>query len=77
LKKEPWKVNALYPLNPANIERWKSELKPAMIAQIEAVVWREMINLGFKVRTRHDKLLLAVGKTSLERVKIFIADHIL
>ena len=55
--REPWKANALRPLNPKRQDAWSNELTDEQIARIEAVTWVEMIRWGYRPRTTRVKLM--------------------
>lgn len=55
--REPWKANALRPLDPKRLDAWGSELTEEQIAQIEAITWVEMIRWGYHPRTTRVKLV--------------------
>jgi len=57
VEREPWKVNTRQSLNPQLVSQWESELSPAMIFDIEAVAWFQMIRLGYPLNTPLFKLL--------------------
>lgn len=46
--REPWKANATQPVDPSTAERWRQQLAPGAIAQIEAVAAAEMRNWGYE-----------------------------
>ena len=70
----PWVRNAQRPLFVEGIDRWKHELKPSDIRDIEAQVWREMRQFDYKLDTNvsllvYDVFRLAV-KYNILRVKV-------
>lgn len=61
-KREPWKINAKKQLCPTSLKRWQSTLSDSMIAEIEAVVWPEMMHFGYSPIT--NRVVLATTKAS-------------
>lgn len=57
VEREPWKINAKRPLNPELLNRWQSELSPSMITDIEAIVWNDMIRLGYPLKSAFSNLV--------------------
>jgi hypothetical protein len=51
VSREPWKARATGPIDPSRLDRWRKELPPQMVAQIEAVAWPEMKRLGYSPQT--------------------------
>lgn len=60
-KREPWKINAKKQLSQTSLSRWQSTLSNSMIAEIEAVVWPEMMHFGYSPIT--NRVALATTKT--------------
>lgn len=54
--REPWKKDALGPLNAEAAAKWSDALAPAEVRTIEAIAGREMRRLGY--RPRHGRLRL-------------------
>lgn len=53
LEREPWKRNVARPLSTDALDRWRKDLSPSMIADIEAVVLPEMQRWNYEVDTPH------------------------
>lgn len=51
LKREPWKSKAARPLDPDALDRWRTDLSPSMIAEIEAVTLFEMRRWSYEAET--------------------------
>jgi hypothetical protein len=67
VSREPWKITATKPLDTAKLDRWRSELSPAMIAIIEGTVWREMKRRGYDPQTGLARLLPAAASATVRR----------
>ncbi|MEM1253015.1 MAG: sulfotransferase [Cyanobacteria bacterium P01_H01_bin.21] len=57
--REPWKGNAVRPVNNKSLTRWQQELSKAEIANIESVAGEEMCQLGYKLQSASWHLLRA------------------
>lgn len=65
--REPWKLNATKPLDPARLDGWRAELSSGMIAAIEGTVWRQMKQRGYQPLTGPVRLLPAAASAAVRR----------
>jgi hypothetical protein len=79
VKREPWKAKSLKPVNQASLNRWQTELSGEMIADIEAIVWFQMRELGYKLQSKPKQLVLKIPlmaiKYYINQVKIKISSY--
>jgi Sulfotransferase family len=47
VQREPWKANAINPIDPTRVDLWKSALTAKQIQSIEAAVWPELTRNGY------------------------------
>lgn len=66
-EREPWKARAVQPLQPAAAERWRAELTPGMVAEVEGRAWREMQRWGYPPETPWKRLGPAVVATAVKK----------
>lgn len=64
--REPWKGNSKKPVSTDFLTRWKQNLEPAEIAEIESIVWLEMSLLKYTIQTHIGKVLVASATTQIE-----------
>jgi LPS sulfotransferase NodH len=70
VEREPWKADALKPVQRDAVERWRTRLEADEIAAIEAVVWFEMRRLRYSAATPLLKLApAALRQAALRRRK--------
>lgn len=66
-EREPWKARATQPVQPATAERWRTELTPAMVAEVEGRAWREMKRWGYRPETPWRRLAPVVAITQFKK----------
>ncbi|MDJ0553989.1 MAG: sulfotransferase [Microcoleaceae cyanobacterium MO_207.B10] len=76
VEREPWKANAKRPLNPELISNWQSKLSVSMVLDIEAIVWTNMIPLGYQLKSPLLKLLFRSSKLYLSQKRSQIKQQI-
>lgn len=65
--REPWKANSKKPISRVAVERWKTELSPAQIVEIEKEVWDEMKRLGYQPENNIFYLFVIELPTKIKR----------
>ncbi|NEZ56156.1 sulfotransferase family protein [Adonisia turfae] len=71
VNREPWKGNAVRPVNNKSLNRWQTELSTLEIATIEAVASSEMCQLGYKTQSASWPLLKAnAQKHTQQKLKL-------
>ena len=48
VSREPWKKNAVKPVSESSLNRWQTDLSAQTIAEIEAIVYPDMQQLGYQ-----------------------------
>ena len=66
-EREPWKGNAVKPVNQASLTKWQEQLSPQEVAAIESITWFEMQRLGYKPQTHLIGVLPALVKSVLNQ----------
>jgi hypothetical protein len=61
-RREPWKARAGQAIDSETNERWREQLSPAQVEEIEQLAWREMYRFGYKPATKLTTLLAATGR---------------
>lgn len=61
--REPWKGNAVKPVNQASLTKWQKQLSAKEVAEIESNVWFEMKHLGYRPQTHLVGVLPALTKS--------------
>ncbi len=74
VNREPWKGNAVKPVNNKSLSRWQTELSTTEIATIEAVAGSEMCQLGYELQSASWPLLKANAQKHTQQ-KLKLAKH--
>jgi hypothetical protein len=68
--REPWKHRAAEPVTTEATDQWRTALTADQIGEIETLVWREMLRLGYRP-SRPDRLLVPLAKRLARRLVRF------